>query len=147
VIALLDVNVLIALAWPNHVFHTPAKNWFRAQREPGWATCATTENGFIRISSNTRTIPEAKSPLEAALLLRRLISIQGHVFWPEESSILDDRWIGLEKVHTYRQVTDAHLLALALKNDGCLATFDRGILGLVPEGVKEEKAICLIALR
>ena len=37
--ALLDVNVLIALAWPNHVHHVAARAWFEEHREEGWATC------------------------------------------------------------------------------------------------------------
>ena len=27
--ALLDVDVLVALAWPNHVHHDPARAWFK----------------------------------------------------------------------------------------------------------------------
>ena len=30
-VALLDVNVLVALAWPNHVHHTQAHRWFSAR--------------------------------------------------------------------------------------------------------------------
>ena len=142
--ALLDVNVLAALAWPNHVFHTPARNWFRVQQPSGWATCPTTENGFVRISSNTRIIPEAKSPLESAMFLKSLTSLPGHVFWPEETSILNDRWVTLQNIHTHRQITDVHLLSLAIQKRGCLATFDRGILSLVPKGVNAEKVVCLI---
>ena len=144
-IALLDVNILVALAWPNHIFHHSARTWFRKQSRSGWATCPTTENGFIRVSSNARVISEAKSPREAALFLKDLTAIKGHVFWPEESSIVDDRWINLETIHTYRQVTDAHLLSLALRHEGRLATFDRGILHLVPKTIKTEKAIELIS--
>ena len=142
-IALLDVNVLVALAWPNHIFHESARKWFRAQRETGWATCPTTENGFIRVSSNSRVIPEAKSPREAALLLRNMIKLERHVFWPEESSVIDDRWISIDAIHTLRQVTDAHLLSLALRRQGRLATFDRGILQLLPD--ENNKAILLIS--
>ncbi len=143
-IALLDVNVLVALAWPNHIYHSLARQWFREQKKVGWATCPTTENGFIRVSSNARVIPEAKSPLEAVLFLRSLIAFEGHVFWPEESSVIDDRWIGVEKIHTHHQITDAHLLSLALRHQGCLATFDRGIARLVPEDRKAENAVVLI---
>lgn len=39
-IRLLDVNVLIALAWPNHVHHDAAGSWFARLRRTGWATCA-----------------------------------------------------------------------------------------------------------
>ncbi len=35
-----------------------------------------------------------------------------------------------ERMATYRQVTDAHLLALARRHGGRLATFDRGVSGL-----------------
>ena len=31
-IALPDVNVLIALAWPNHVHHDAARSWFATNR-------------------------------------------------------------------------------------------------------------------
>lgn len=144
-IALLDVNVLIALAWPNHVFHAAAKQWFREQKADGWATCPTTENSFVRVSANHRIIPESKSPREAASLLKKLVAVEGHVFWPEESSIIDDRWIPFEKIHTYRQITDAHLLSLALKNQGRLATLDRGIHQLLPKDISLEQAIVLIS--
>lgn len=36
---LLDVNLLVALAWPNHIHHARALKWFRTIREQGWATC------------------------------------------------------------------------------------------------------------
>lgn len=143
-IALLDVNVLVALAWPNHVHHHPARKWFRFQQSQGWATCPSTENGFVRVSSNTLILPEAKSPIEAALLLRALIALDGHVSWPEETSVLEDRRVSLNRIRTHRQVTDAHLLALALLHEGRLATFDRGILSLVPDGMEAEKAVQLI---
>lgn len=143
-IALLDVNVLVALAWPNHIFHELARKWFRERQPSGWATCPTTENGFIRVSSNTRITPEAKSPLESARFLRKLTSLQGHVFWPEETSILNNPWIGIEKIHTHKLVTDTHLLALALHHKGCLATFDRGMLSLRPGGNEGENSVYLI---
>ena len=46
---LLDVNVLIALIDPNHVHHDRAHQWFAAEGVHAWATCATTENGLLRI--------------------------------------------------------------------------------------------------
>lgn len=144
-IALLDVNVLIALAWPNHIFHATARKWLRKQKTKGWATCPTTENGFIRISSNPRITPEYKSPGEAARLVQQLRRIEGHVFWNEESSLIDDRWVPLEKIHTCHQVTDAHLLSLAMRNQGRLATFDRGILRILPDGVDAKKVIQVLA--
>ena len=49
-IALLDVNVLLALAWPNHMHHADSKAWFDREAPHGWATCALTQ-----LSLNRRT--------------------------------------------------------------------------------------------
>ena len=38
VATLLDVNVLLALAWPNHQHHAVAHRWFRRESRRGWAT-------------------------------------------------------------------------------------------------------------
>jgi uncharacterized protein len=38
---------------------------------------------------------------------------------------------------SHAQVTDAHLLALAFRRGGRLATFDRGLVDLAPEGESE----------
>jgi len=135
VIALLDVNALIALVWPNHVHYQAAREWFLSRQKQGWATCPMTQCGFIRVSSNRLITPEARSPMEAAILLRSLTSLAGHEFWPDDASILDEKWLRLDRISTHRQVTDAHLLVLALSHGGCLATFDRGISRLVPDNI------------
>ena len=36
---LLDVNVLPALAWPNHPFHEISRVWFVRTAKHGWASC------------------------------------------------------------------------------------------------------------
>jgi predicted nucleic acid-binding protein len=66
---LLDVNVLIALAWPTHVHHAPATEWFLAHQLEGWATCRVTESRFVRVSSNHRAMSDARTPGSAAHLL------------------------------------------------------------------------------
>ena len=75
---LLDVNVLIALAWPNHVHHAGATRWFAEVHEAGWATTPTTESGFVRISSNARVFPEGVTPGQAAEVLGRYCALPGH---------------------------------------------------------------------
>jgi hypothetical protein len=37
---LLDANVLIALAWPQHVHPATAHKWFAKEGRRAWATCA-----------------------------------------------------------------------------------------------------------
>src|SRR5512137_2417140 len=76
---LLDVNVLVALAWPNHQFHRLARGRLERSREP-WATCALTQLGFIRLSSNPAVVGISKTPLEAAALLAQFLRDPQHVY-------------------------------------------------------------------
>ena len=126
---LLDVNVLLALAWPSHVHHSQATTWFRKARSAGFATCAITQVGFIRISSNPKFSPNAVRPVDASQLLRAVCSLPLHEFWSDE---LD--WASVESlvpaVMGHRQVTDAYLLALAASKGGVFATLDRGVAAL-----------------
>ncbi|MGQ0591793.1 MAG: hypothetical protein ACT4QB_03855 [Gammaproteobacteria bacterium] len=48
------------------------------------------------------------------------------------------------KLHGHRQITDAHLLALTLRQSGCLATLDRGLRDLVPDGYAPNEVVCLL---
>ena len=122
----------MALAWPNHVHHARALTWFRAVRDEGWATCPVTESGFVRVSSNARAIPDARTPREAILLLRRLRELSAHAFWPDDVSAAGEGPSPFDRLVGHRQVTDAHLLSLALQRGGRLATFDKEIASLVP---------------
>ena len=129
------MNVLAALAWPNHVHHGLAHGWFRAHQRDGWATCPLTESGFVRVSSNRRVIAGAPTPAEAIVLLQRMRQLEGHVFWADDISPTECDAAPFARVTGYRQVTDAHLLALAIRRGGALATLDRGLAELaVPDG-------------
>lgn len=132
-IALLDVNVLVALFDPAHLHHEAAHAWFGAQRAKGWATCPLTENGCVRVLTATG-YPGNRTTLEdAARRLARFQSGAHHVFWPDTVSLCDPARFDLRRIGGSRRLTDAYLLALAVANDGCLATLDRGIaLASVP---------------
>lgn len=125
-----DVNVLVALVWPNHVHHAAAVEWFARARHEGWATCPGTESGFIRVSSNRRIIPEARAVPEAASAMRQLRQLGAHRFWVDDTSMATTDAVRLEEVQGYRQVADAHLLALARTRGGQVVTFDRGLADL-----------------
>ena len=123
---------MVTLAWPNHVHHGRALSWFAANREEGWATCPVTESGFVRVSTNVRVIPDARSPKQAIHLLRQIRQLPGHTFWEDDVSPVDSDATAFARVVGYRQVTDAHLLSLAMRRGGRLATFDRGVAELGP---------------
>jgi hypothetical protein len=133
VIALPDVNVLIALTWSHHVHYEPAWAWFDAQRDEGWATCPVTEAGFVRVSCNRAAVGRAVTPLGAIGVLGELTRLGGHTFWPLDRPIAELPEAVGARLQGYRQITDAVLLAAAIQRGGQLATFDQGLEGLVPE--------------
>ena len=134
---LLDVNVLVALAWPTHVHHAEAISWFSDHMPAPWATASVTQAGFIRVSSNRKVLTDARSPAEAAAVLRALTGLPGHALWSDDLDLVRTPGMEFERLSGYRQVTDAHLLTLAMRHDGRLVTFDRAIADLAdtPERV------------
>lgn len=140
--ALLDVNVLIALAWPNHVHHVAAREWFEERREVGWATCILTEAGFVRISCAPSVGRHGVTPLDAIAVLEHLTQLGSHHFWSLDQSIVDLPPTVSARIQGYRQITDAVLLAAAIRHGGQLATLDTGLLGLVAES--DRSALCVI---
>lgn len=125
-----DVNVLVALAWPNHVHHAAALEWFGDARSRGWATCPVTESGFVRVSSNRRVIPDARPLTEVVGLLRRLREVGAHAFVDDDTSLATTPHVDVARLQGYRQVTDAHLLALARARGLRLVTADAGLADL-----------------
>jgi toxin-antitoxin system PIN domain toxin len=123
--ALLDVNVLVALFDAAHVHHEAAHDWFSDHRKDGWATCAITENGFLRVLTNPKSGVTERAP---AIMhsLRAFCASGHHVFWPDVLSLRDELF-DLSVAQGHRQVTDIYLLGLATKMGGALATFDRSI--------------------
>jgi toxin-antitoxin system PIN domain toxin len=132
-IALLDVNVLVALAWPNHAHHRQAHRWFSRRIAGGWATTPITESGFVRVSSNRAALPTATTPQTARELLRTMTKFRGHTLWADDLPLVIGNQPAVALPGTHRSVTDAHLLALAARHDGFLATFDTGIERLLGE--------------
>jgi uncharacterized protein len=55
-IALPDINVLLALAWSNHAHHDAAHRWFARDATAGWATCVLTQTGFLPYSQKTHAL-------------------------------------------------------------------------------------------
>ncbi|MBU6298703.1 MAG: PIN domain-containing protein [Alphaproteobacteria bacterium] len=125
---LLDVNVLIALIDPTHVQHDPAHDWFSRQGQEQWATCPLTENGVLRIVGNPRYPNSPGPPATLVPLMAGLCALSGHVFWPDDISLLDGETFDQARLLSFGQVTDSYLLALAHTHKGQLATFDRRLV-------------------
>ena len=126
-VALLDVNVLVALFDSDHVHHDLAHDWFADHRALGWATCPMTENGFFRVLTNPAYGHDALRPDVLMKALRKFRASGHHHFWPDSVSLADESLFNLAHAPSHRQLTDAYLLGLATKMKGHLATFDRTI--------------------
>ncbi|PVZ04567.1 TA system VapC family ribonuclease toxin [Actinomycetospora cinnamomea] len=140
--ALLDVNVLLALFDADHTEHRRAWDWLGAEITSGWASCAITQNGFVRVITQPR-YPSPISPSEAVALLGRAAAEPHHVYWSCEVSLLDPQSIDARRLHGPRQVTDAYLLALASAHDGRFVTFDRALVREAVPGATEDNLVVL----
>jgi toxin-antitoxin system PIN domain toxin len=124
--ALLDINVLLALLDRDHIQHEQGRRWFEQEVRHGWASCAITQNGCIRILSQS-SYPSPVSPGRAMQLLSSATSAACHEFWRSEISILDETIFDHARIHGPRQLTDVYLLGLAAHRRGRLVTFDQTI--------------------
>lgn len=126
-IALLDVNVLVALFDPDHVHHDLAHDWFADQKADGWATCPVTENGLVRVLSHPHYGSPVSRPDAIVVRLRTFRTSGGHHFWPARVSLTDDALFKPAFIRGSRQLTDVYLLGVAVAAGGRFATFDRTI--------------------
>ena len=139
---LLDVNVLIALADPDHVHHERAHAWASHGLANGWASCAITENGFVRILSQP-AYPRAFTVAAAVGLLRSARAVSGHQFWPSNVSLADPEILDATSLLGHRLITDAYLLALAVRHDSALVTLDTSIPLTAVPGAKDRHLISI----
>jgi len=124
---LLDLNALIALADPDHLHYHAMQNWFDAAGNKDWGVCPLTEAGFIRVTTNPAYRGPNRTVAQAEAILAEFALHPGYRYcpishsWSVVTASFSNRIIG------HQQVTDAYLLGLAIKEEGILVTFDKGI--------------------
>ncbi len=126
-VSLLDVNVLVALFFPDHVHHDLAHDWFADHRHKGWATCPLTENGFIRVACQQPSDDVLVRPADVIAHFERFCRDKLHRPWTDSVSLTNAALFAPQFISGHRQLTDVYLLGLAKKMGGRLATFDRTI--------------------
>lgn len=131
---LLDVNILVAWGWSDHLYHERVDKWIRTILSNPRAVLYTTsivELGFVRISVQksvgTVTVQESADRLEHLLSSLKI----HHRFLSDD---LSSRRKFPNWCKNAKHTTDSHLLALAEKHKLQLATLDAGIPGafLIP---------------
>lgn len=143
-VSLLDVNVLVAMAWPAHSAHAAVARWLLKHKDEEWATCPFTQAGFVRILSNPAFSPDALTPQDAAAVLSKNLNHTGHRFWTSDLDFNEAVRPFAGRIVGHQQVTDAYLLGLTLHNGGRLATLDRGILDLLPSESPHRRSVEVI---
>ena len=136
---LLDVNVFLALVSENHIHHQLVTAWFNT---PGlrWAICPFTEAGFLRNATAPRSGQITMS--EATAVLARMTQEPGYHHLPIAAD-----WQTLcspffTRLYGTKQVTDAYLLGLALREGLVLVTMDKAIMHLA--GKEYSKHVLLL---
>src|SRR4051812_28646194 len=99
---LLDSNILIALATPEHSLNSRAAEWFRQGHR--FATCPITQGSLVRFHLRVGVQANVES---ARLLLKSICGLPRHEFWADDASYLDLPIVGIVG---HRQVTDAYLV-------------------------------------
>ncbi len=131
-----DVKVLIALLDPKHPQANRARDWFKLEGSFHWLSCPTTQNGVIRIISNSAYSLDRATPRSIMLSLESLMNIGNHELVSDDVTLLDAKLIDPTRLLGSKQVTDTYLLANAVHHNAHLATFDRR---LVSDAVKNGK--------
>jgi len=124
---LLDVNVFVALLSEDHVHHQLVTAWFNTPNLL-WAICPFTEAGFLRNATAPR--PGQITMTAATAVLARMAQVPGYHYLPITAD-----WQTLcrpfsTRLYGTKQVTDAYLLGLAVREGLVLVTMDKGILHL-----------------
>jgi uncharacterized protein len=123
--ALLDVNVLIAAVFADHVMHLPARRFVESLER--FYTTPTIQGGFLRFA--TRPLknqqgdqqPPRLTMVEALTKLSELTEAAGHVFVSDDAPFTDLR---VRSMQGHRQWTDAYLLHIAQKHGLTLASLE-----------------------
>ncbi|MGD2046178.1 MAG: VapC toxin family PIN domain ribonuclease [Gemmatimonadota bacterium] len=126
-IALLDVDVLVALFDPAHLHHEATHAWLEENHGSGWATCPITENGFLRAVSHPDYPGNRVTVGDALERLSRFTDAAEHHFWPDSTSLRRSSRVDAGLLDGHDRVQGAYLLLLAVENDGRLVTFDADV--------------------
>jgi hypothetical protein len=138
---LLDVNVLVAWGWSDHVDHQRTASWIgaaRRRRATKLMTSAIPELGFVRVS--VQRAGSHVTVAEATETLSDMVAALGasHVLLADDQGAREfPAWCA-----SASRTTDAHLLELAARHGAKLATLDTGIPGafVIPAGEAKARA-------
>ncbi len=131
---LFDVNVLLALLSEDHIHHRLVTGWL-SDNDPQWAICSFTEAGFLRTATAPR--PGKITIMEAVAILEDTTRRPGYHYLPITADFLTLCSPFFARLYGTKQVTDAYLLGLAVREGMVLLTMDKGILHLAGKDYRQ----------
>lgn len=122
---LLDINVWLALIDKRHTHHAIAARYWADPAVQSRAFCRITANGFLRLSTQARVLPNPLSPHEAWITYRQFLSLPT-IRWLPEPPGLDDRYCALSCAPGFvnHLWTDSYLAAFAMLGQLRLVSLD-----------------------
>jgi uncharacterized protein len=133
---LLDVNLLYALHFSQHIHYATAQSWYVKQNRDTLATCSITQCGLLRLLM-IGVVGQTLEIEEARKVLNRFTQKSNHLYWADSPQVLALTQPIAHRLQGHRQITDAYLLGLAAHNKAKLATMDKGIIHLAGKEFSE----------
>lgn len=130
-LAVPDVNVLVALTNPSHVFHHESHRWLAEVAR--YATTPVTESGLLRMLLNPAVTGQTVTGEQALAVLAGIRADSRAGFLVDDSSLAEAN-VDTTGLAGHKQVTDWHLLNLVARHDGLLVTLDRRMARAVLPG-------------
>ena len=98
-----DINVWLALTFDSHAHHPVAKPWFDGLSNEGCFFCRMTQQGFLRLASNSRVFGQHAATLAEAWRMYDLFLSDPRVSFADEPANLEDHWRNFTQNETFSQ--------------------------------------------
>lgn len=130
---LLDVNVWVAAAAPDHLHHQTASAWMNSQQET-LAFCRITQMGLLRNLSNPSAMQRDVVTRRGAWRVFEALMADDRVRILSEPEGLESLWtkFSARNDHSYRLWTDDYLAAFAEMAGATFVTLDTAIEARYP---------------
>ena len=123
-----DINVWLALAFESHSNHQTALKWFESIEQETIVFCRQTQQGFLRLATNSKAFGEEAVTMKNAWKLYDAIRADSRIKLLSEPNDIESIW----KRYTSRNSrspklwNDSWLAAFAYAESLELVTFDKG---------------------
>ncbi len=123
-----DVNVWVALSFSSHVHHPSANAWFKSLSNESLYFCRMTQQGFLRLVTNSRAFPTAAVPLSRAWQMYDAILTDPKIAFTSEPASIESHWRAFTQGSTFSPNVwnDAYLAAFCVAGNYELVTSDKG---------------------